>query len=206
MSDLDSRLQTRPSLLVRIRDAQDDDAWSSFVQIYAPMVYRYCRRKGLQHSDAADVTQEVLGQVARSARQFEYRPELGRFRDWLGTVTHNKIANHLRSRKRNQRETGGLGEVTEDPPAPQAPGSEWVEEFNSQILETALDRVRPQFEVKTWQAFELLWIQNQPGAIASEALGMSIDSVYVAKSRVLKRLKQEVLELAEDLPCFETLE
>jgi RNA polymerase sigma-70 factor (ECF subfamily) len=206
MSDLDSRLQTRPSLLVRIRDAKDDDAWSSFVEIYAPVVYRYCRRKGLQHSDAADVTQDVLGQVARSATQFEYRPEQGRFRDWLGTVTHNRVANHFRSLARNQREMTGLGDMTQDPPAPQAPASEWVEEFNSQILKTALERVQPLFEVKTWQAFELLWIQNHAGAAAAKALELSIDSVYMAKSRVLKRLKEEVLSLAEDLPLSGALE
>src|SRR5207302_10242972 len=100
MADLDSGFQTRPSLLARIKDARDDEAWTAFLDTYAPAVYRYCRRKGLQHPDAADVTQEVMAQVARSAGGFEYRPEQGRFRDWLGVVTHSKLANHLRAARR----------------------------------------------------------------------------------------------------------
>src|SRR3954470_19529751 len=96
----DSAFHTRPSLLVRIKDARDDDAWTTFVQTYAPLVYCYCRRRGLLGQDAADVVQEVMAQVARSARDFEYQPERGRFRDWLGTITCRKLFNHLRAARR----------------------------------------------------------------------------------------------------------
>jgi hypothetical protein len=80
---------TQPSLLLRIRDAFDAESWRTFVSIYAPLIYRSCRRRGLQDADAADVGQEVLAQVARSIREFEYQPGRGRFRDWLGSVVRN---------------------------------------------------------------------------------------------------------------------
>lgn len=92
--DTRSRLHTRPSLLLRIlriRDSADAEAWRQFADLYARVICGYCRRRGLQDADAADVTQEVLAQAARSIRSFEYSPERGRFRGWLGTVTHSKI-------------------------------------------------------------------------------------------------------------------
>src|SRR5262245_60129627 len=97
---------TRPSLLLRIRDPNDHVSWQTFVDVYGPRVYRTCRRKGLQHADAAEVTQEVFLQVSRSIRTLDYQPERGRFRAWLGTVTHNKLRNFL---TRRPAEMGGSG-------------------------------------------------------------------------------------------------
>jgi DNA-directed RNA polymerase specialized sigma24 family protein len=77
MSDENSSLNTRPSLLARIRDAQDAVSWQLFVNIYAPVIYRFCRHKGLQDANAADVTQETLVETARCIRTFEYQPERG---------------------------------------------------------------------------------------------------------------------------------
>ncbi len=85
-------VQTRPSLLARVRDVRDADAWQTFVTLYAPLVYRYVRQRGLQDADAADLTQDVMSAVARSIRTFEYRPERGRFRDWLRTIAHGSWA------------------------------------------------------------------------------------------------------------------
>src|SRR6516165_3933455 len=97
---------TRPSLLRRIRDPGDTEAWQTFVDVYGPLIYRHGRGRGLQDADAADVTQEVLFQVSRSIQTFEYRPEQGRFRDWLGTVTENKIRTFL-TRRANVAHAGG---------------------------------------------------------------------------------------------------
>jgi RNA polymerase sigma factor (sigma-70 family) len=77
--------------LVRIRDATDEEAWRTFVAIYAPVVYGYARRQGLQDADAAELTQEVMIEVARAIRSFEYQPERGRFRDWLKTITRRRL-------------------------------------------------------------------------------------------------------------------
>ena|SRR5581483_9711605 len=200
MADSCPALTTRPSLLLRVRDPGDDDAWSTFLEIYAPLVYRYGRSRGLQDCDAADLAQEVMAQVARSIRSFEYRPERGRFRDWLGAVTHSKLADQARAGRRREQGRGGVGaagaEVAGDP------GPDWAAEFNARVLRAALDRVRPHFEPATWRAFEVAWLEGRPAAEAARLLGTPIDAVYVAKSRVLKRLREEVMALAEDLPLY----
>ena len=90
ISILDPRA-TKPSLLLRIRDATDSASWNEFAEIYGPIIRSYCRRRGLQPTDADDVVQEILTRVARSIGTFEYEPGRGRFRDWLGTVTRNRI-------------------------------------------------------------------------------------------------------------------
>jgi RNA polymerase sigma-70 factor (ECF subfamily) len=199
MSDSASPSDTRPSLLVRLRDARDQDAWQTFVAVYAPLVYRHCRRRGMQDADAADVAQDVLTEVARSLRTFEYRPERGRFRDWLGTLTRHQIGRFLTRKERAP--AGNPAPLPEDATAPAA-DPEWVEDFNAQVLRAALDRTRPHFEAVTWQAFEMVWLHQRPAAETADALGVALDKVYVAKSRVLKRLQEEVLDLAEDLPQF----
>src|SRR5579872_1932049 len=99
MSGHDPQL-TRASLIKRIRDVRDASAWTTFLETYAPLIYGYCRRKGLQESDAADVTQEVLSEIAKAARGFEYRPERGRFRNWLGALTRHKLAGYFRRHPR----------------------------------------------------------------------------------------------------------
>jgi len=196
-----SSLHTRPSLLVRIRDSQDAESWRTFVELYTPPVLRYCRLRGLQDADAADVTQEVMAQVARSMRSFRYKPERGRFRDWLGTIARRKVNRHLT--KKNLGTAGAGGDHTleaHDSPRAIEADADWSAEFNAQILRTALDRVRPLFGTATWEAFASVWLENRTAAETASALCVSLEAVYVAKSKVLKRLEQEVLELAEDIP------
>ena len=90
---MERETDTSASLLVRIRDAADTDAWFTFQIIYAPLVRRYCQRKGLQEADAADVSQEVMLRVTHAIRSFDYNREHGRFRSWLGVLTTREIAN-----------------------------------------------------------------------------------------------------------------
>src|ERR687888_578740 len=97
---------TRASLLVRIRDAHDTDAWRQFVQVYAPVVYGFARKRGLQDADAADLMQEVLRSVASAAGRLDYDPKRGSFRGWLYTVTRNKLYNFLDGRRRQVRGSG----------------------------------------------------------------------------------------------------
>src|SRR5438094_6586974 len=97
---------TRPSLLVRLRDAQDEWAWSQFVEIYAPLVYGFARKHGLQDADAADLTQDVLQAVSGGIRRLDYDPRRGSFRGWLFTVVRNKLRNFLAAQKRPGRGTG----------------------------------------------------------------------------------------------------
>src|SRR5437879_13586561 len=100
---------TRLSLLVRLRDARDDGAWLQFVDLYAPLVYGFARKHGLQDADAADLTQEVLQAVARAIGRLEYDPQRGSFRGWFFTVVRNKLRTFLSARRRQDPGSGDPG-------------------------------------------------------------------------------------------------
>ena len=199
MADSHSTRGTHPSLLVRIRDSKDNESWAEFVEVYAPLIHGYCLKRGVQDCDAADIAQETLLQVSRSIRGFVYQPERGRFRDWLGAVTRSRIARHFRGRTETTLGGDESRDLREQLPDPAADG-EWAAEFNARLLNVAIERVRNHFEEASWLAFEASWLKSKPAAEAATELGIPIESVYVAKSRVLKRLRLEVLVLAEDAP------
>ena len=188
---------TKPSLLLRIRDARDSASWNEFAEIYGPVIRSYCRRRGLQPTDADDVVQEILAQVARSIGTFEYEPARGRFRDWLGRVTRNKITRFFESKGREGPTIGNDASAQREA---SAEDSEWSANIHARILEAALARIRFGFEPSTWDAFERIWCVGLPAPEVARTLGMTIDAVYAAKSRVLRRLREEVLSLADDLP------
>ena len=183
---------TSASLLVRVRDAADADAWRTFEAVYGPLVRRSCVRRGLQHADAADVSQEVLARVATAIRGFEYAPDKGRFRAWLNTVTANAV--------RSFRMKAARRPVSVEH-EPEAADPSWDADFTAHLLAVACDRVRGEFEPTTWAAFEAAWVRNEPPAEIAGRLGVAVHAVYVNKSRVLKRLEAEVRLLADDLPA-----
>ena len=192
----ESALHTHPSLLLRIRDAQDAASWRTFVDTYAPLVYPFGRQRGLQDADA-DLAQEVMVEAARCLRTFAYQPERGRFRDWLGTLTRRKLSRFFARQRRP--ETEAVEEIAVEPGS-SPPDPEWVDEFNARVLRVALDRIRPHFEAPTWRAFERVWLDNQPAAVVAGELATPLETIYLAKSRVLKRLREEVQMLADDIP------
>ena len=175
-------MQTRPSLLIRLRDTGDGDAWQTFVTIYAPLVHRFGRRHGLQDADAADLTQDVLEEVCRAIRSFEYQPARGRFRDWLLVITRRRLFRFGERNARHQekalddRELEGI----EDDRIV----AEWNDAFHARVLKVALERIQPSFQPHTWRAFECVWLENRTAVETAEALSLGIDAVYTAKSRV----------------------
>jgi RNA polymerase sigma-70 factor (ECF subfamily) len=201
MADASSQPVTRPSLLLRLRDARDAEAWHTFVHTYGPLVFGECRYRGLAHADAEDVTQKVFARVVTVIRAFDYRPDVGRFRDWLGAVVRNEVNRHLGKEARTPDGRSATGaESVLDGVAARGDDGAWAEAFNARLLQVALERARPHFEAPTWRAFELAWLEDRPAAEVARELGQPLDWVYVAKSRVLKRLWQEVRELADDVP------
>jgi RNA polymerase sigma factor (sigma-70 family) len=191
-----SAMHTRPSLLVRVRDAADGDAWKLFSNAYRPLVYQFVRKRGLQAADADDLTQEVMEQVARSIRTFQYDPERGRFRDWLYRITRRQMSRFFKGRSLR------AGEIVPAEPwdvEDVDPDTAWIEQFNARVLEVALENTRVHFEPATWRAFEMTWIENRPSSEAAAELAMQVHTVYKAKSRVLKRLEEEVHSMVDDL-------
>lgn len=186
---------TRPSLLARIKDTGDRQAWAEFVDIYAPLIYGYALKQGLQDADAADLTQEVLGKVARSAARLDYDPTRGTFRGWLFRVVRNELADLGAARKRHRPGSGdtAVNRRLEEHPAPtQDEVAAWEREYERQLFARACDQVRRDFQESTWQAFWLTAIQGKSGKEVAGVLGMTTAAVYLAKRRVTQRLKQQI--------------
>jgi RNA polymerase sigma-70 factor (ECF subfamily) len=193
--------ETRPSLLVRLRDTRDGQAWAQFVDLYAPLVYGFARKQGLQDADASDLTQEVLRAVAGAAGRLEYDPARGPFRAWLFTVVRNKLRNFLKVQGRHERAGGGSDArvLLEEQPDP-ALGREaqWDREYERRLFDWAAGQVRGAFEEATWRAFWQTAVEAHSPAEVARELGMSVGAVYIAKSRVLARLREEIRQLQAD--------
>lgn len=180
---------------MRVRDPLNVDAWQEFHDIYAPVVRSYCRQRRLQSSDVEDVVQDVMTLVAKAIRYFDYDPKVGRFRSWFGTVAANRIKTFLAKEARRDEVSSRLeidGSYTD-------PDTDWVAIFSERILSVACSRIREEFQPVTWQCFESSWLRNEPAALIARKMEIPIHSVYVNKSRVLKRLEIEVKHLAEDV-------
>jgi RNA polymerase sigma-70 factor (ECF subfamily) len=193
---------TRITLLTRLRSAADAEAWRTFVDLYLPLVFRYCRKRGLQDADARDVTQQVLANVHRSIDKFAYDPRRGRFRNWLGTIAMHEIAKHV---QRDRRPGKGGGDGVGELPVQHASGevdAAWHEEFQSHIFSVAVDRVRTDFDDSTWQAFDATWLRDVKPREAAERLGKTTGWVYKARFRVLERLRSEIEFLTSDAAVF----
>jgi RNA polymerase sigma-70 factor (ECF subfamily) len=191
---------TRPSLLVRIRDARDEKAWAEFVDIYAPLVYGFARKHGLQDADAADLTQEVLRSVSGAAARLEYDPARGSFRGWLFTVVRNKLRNFLAGRQRQAQGTGdtAVQNALKDHPAPgEDPAALWDREYEQRLYAWAAAQVRSSCEESTWQAFTQTAVEGRSAQDVARDLGMTVAAVYLAKSRVMARLK-EIIRQGEE--------
>lgn len=192
---------TRLSLLVRLSDARDDDAWSQFVEIYAPLVYGYARKHGLQDADAADLTQDVLQAVSGAIRGFEYDPRHGSFRGWLFTIVRNKLLNFVAAQKRPGR---GSGDSDVQQRLQELPAREddrmawWDEEYERRVFAWASEQVRGRFSESTWQAFWQTAVEGKTGPQAAHELRMTVAAVYLAKGRVMARLKEIIRELLDE--------
>jgi RNA polymerase sigma-70 factor (ECF subfamily) len=183
-------------LIARIRAPGDADAWEQFAAVYGPLVRGYARRHGLQDSDAADLTQDVLKSVTGAVGTLDHQPGRGAFRKWLFTVTRNKIRDFYKSprhRERGAGDTDALKMLAEVPAPHEEP--EWEREYERQVFGWAAERVRPEFQTPTWRAFWLTAVEGRTGPEVAAELGMSLGAVHVARSRVLARLKSVVREL-----------
>ncbi len=184
---------TRLSLLARLRDARDQDAWSDFVRLYAPVIYRFARRHSLQDADAADLTQDVLRSVAGGIERFDPDPERGRFRSWLLTLAHRRLYDLLQQKRRHAHESGDLAEQP-DP----AEEKRWQHDLEKELFHHAAAKVRPAFSATTWDAFWRTAVDGQPVPETARDLGLSVAAVYLARSRVMIRLRAEVQRMTAD--------
>lgn len=183
---------TRASLLVRVRDPQDAAAWNLFVDLYAPLLYGFFRRQGAQDADAADLTQEVLVRISQGIRRLDYDPARGTFRGWLFTVVRNRWRT-WKGRPTLPREEA----ILDEQPASDE-NHAWESDYRRRLFEWAVEQIRADYSESTWQAFWGTSIDGKGAAEVARMLGLSVAAVYMAKSRVLARVK-EVLRDADDL-------
>ena len=191
---------TSRTLLLRLRDLDNNEAWKEFHTRYEPRIMNWCRRYNLQESDALDVTQEVLGKLVRAMQTFEYQPARGSFRGWLKTVTNNAIRDFLKTLSRPGRGSGDTQthrqmEILKSEEALSALASTIEEEGERELLREAEQRVKARVQPHTWQAYKMTVLESCKSSEAAEKLQIPVSDVYVAKSRVIKLLRQEVENL-----------
>lgn len=190
---------TRASLLVQLRSGTDNGAWHEFVRLYGPVIYGFARKRGLQDADAADLMQDVLRSVSAAIGRLEYDQKRGTFRGWLFTITRNKIFNFLSARRIRPQSSGdsATNRLLNAQPDADESSDAWEMEYQRRIAKLAMERIKSEFQDNTWRAFWLTAVDGRSAAEASREVGLSTGAVYVAKSRVLARLKDAVAQLRQ---------
>jgi RNA polymerase sigma factor (sigma-70 family) len=189
---------TRASLLLRLCDSEDHQAWVEFVTLYEPVIYRLLRQHGLQDADAHDVMQELLLAVSRSIDRWDPAKECGSFRGWLGRVARNLVINWLKQRRGHAAAIGGSdlqAMLVMLPVATEPDTVEFDRELRRTLIHRAGQRVRCEVQPATWEAFWETAVVGTSPAVAATKLGMTVGAVRVAKCRVLARLREAVSKL-----------
>jgi RNA polymerase sigma-70 factor (ECF subfamily) len=197
----DPQQQTSFTLLERLR-ANEGDAWRIMVQLYTPLVHHWCVKSGVRGADAEDVAQEVLRAAASHMSDFRRDRPGDSFRAWLRGITRNMVLQHFRRGGRHPEAAGGTDaqrrlqavadQGSADPPEEEDP----VEELDA-LRRRALELVRGEFEERTWQAFWMTVVEGRSPVDIAADTGVSPAAVRMAKSRVLRRLKEEFGELIQ---------
>ena len=186
--------RTPASLLERLKHADSEDAWRRFVAVYAPMIYRWAMQVGLNAGEASDLVQEVFLVLVEKLRDFQYDSQRS-FRAWLKTVTLNKWRELARRRLPGPR-------VAADSNLPGVESPNWTEffeeaEYRRRLVGRAMQIVEADFEPATWNAWRAFVIEGRPAKDVAAELGLSVNAVYLAKGRVLARLREELNGLVE---------
>ena len=208
-----STLRTRPTLLFRLRDWQDESSWTEFYRLYHNFIYGLARRSGLAHADAEEVTQDVFKRVAETIQDFESNPERGTFRGWLATLTKWRILDKFRSHRPEDRGRPHSDHDQDDArtrtierfadPSPNAHpwGDAAAEEseWQQHVIDVALLRLARRVPAKHFQVFELYARQNWSVLKISRELSVNPATIYVVSHRLTKQLKAEVSQLEKQL-------
>lgn len=191
---------TQDSMLQQLADPASQDAWFDFARIYEPVIYRFSRKRGLQHADAIEVTQRVMLGVLRSAPEWQQGEPPSHFRAWLKSVASNTLVN-LTMRESKHRADGG--EPNSRQPVVELATDEgltWQTEEKRSILRNALTRIRPEFSDESWAAFERTLLNRESVRSVAVDLNKSEGAIYAARARIVKRLQREskLLEARHD--------
>jgi RNA polymerase sigma-70 factor, ECF subfamily len=195
-----SDLPTSKSLLAKARDCSDDAAWRRLIDLYEPLILKWTRPHVAQRVDADDIVQEVLTTLVRELPRFDHNERAGAFRAWLRTITVHRLRAYW-DKQDTRPATSGSGEAHEalaqlaDPTSPLA--RSWDEEHDRHVTKSLLRSIQLEFQPASWRAFERHVQDGQTAAEVAEALGLSVNAVLIAKSRVLKRLREKAAGLVD---------
>ncbi len=191
---------TRESLILRLPDKNDVQAWDEFVTIYRPLVYRLARAKGLQAADADELVQEVLVAVSRAVSRWEPDADRGRFRDWLFRISRNLMINYLTRKKHLPLGSGdsGIEQLLHTQADRFTKQSNFFDiEYQREVFRLVAADVSSEVSERIWQAFWRSSVENQSIESVASQLGMSSGAVYIARSRVMARLRRAAAKFLE---------
>lgn len=192
--------ETRLSLLARLREPGDQEAWREFAAIYQPLIQRLAMQRGLQDADAQEIAQEALLAVAGAIDRWTPDPQRASFRTWLFCIARNLTINLLKQRQRLPRVAGGTDmlELLNEQPAQDDDAVRFDQELRRERFRWAAERVRSEFRESTWLAFWQTCVDGKAVAAVAKDLHMSVGAIYVARSRVMTRLRQVIEKQERD--------
>ncbi|MFI5456962.1 MAG: RNA polymerase sigma factor [Isosphaerales bacterium] len=191
---------TSKSLLAKARDCSDQAAWRRLTELYEPLIERWVRPHVAQRADAEDLVQEVMTTLVRELPGFDHNQRTGAFRAWLRTITIHRLRAYWEKRDAGPAVAGGpdLREALAQLADPTSELSQsWDEEHDRHVTKRLLASIRLEFQPATWRAFELQVQDGQPASEVARELSLSVNAVLIAKSRVLKRLREKAAGLVD---------
>ncbi len=187
--------ETRASLLIRIQDEGDLQSWQEFYRLYAPLIYRFVRQKGMSQADAEEIRDECMETVVRKISEFQYDRARGGFKNWLRRIAYNRMIDLRRRRREKHANTKELhAVVTEDP----GPDEIWDRQWRKAHLRFCVQQIKNEVSEQNYRAFWLLMFEERSVVEVGAELSMNTNQIYKAKSRVLARIRQKLEELGID--------
>jgi len=184
--------ETSESLIARVKDPANEAAWIEFLAIYQPVVLRMAQNRGLQPTDADDLAQSVFLTLSNAINEWQPQPDGPPFRAWFFTITRNAIINALRSRQRHQARGGtSVLELLEQIPD-EASSAEFYRESQREVFRWVCAEVKPEFSQSTWDIFWRTAVEDVPAEQVATEMQRKVGAIYVAKWRVLKRIKERI--------------
>ena len=193
-------IPTRYSLLSRMQDREDQDSWKDFFDTYWRLIYSFAIKSGLTDAEAQDVVQETVISVAKDIEKFKRDRTLGSFKGWLRNLTRWRIADQLRKRDRSVPAGNNLSNPSSSLDEIAGPASAdfeaiWEKDWQANLLEAAMERVKPRVKEEHFQMFDLNVLRQWPAGKVAQALGVNIGRVYLARFRVMALIKKEIRAL-----------
>lgn len=186
---------TRPSLIATLGgEIEVNSAWRDFFDRYAPAIYRVARMRGLSHDDADDIVQQTMVSISSHIGDFQYDRDRGRFRNWVRTITENKIKSAWRKRPGLQADTSLIDAISDDAPAIK---DIWEDEWRMQDLIWCLDQVEKDITPRKMEAFRKYVLEGVPAEEVARQMGMSVGNVYVTRHTVLSKIRKKAAELGD---------